>query len=356
MIGRVFQEDLNNIISDCNIPFCEMHGASVLITGATGLIGSALVHTLIAANEKYDLKLNIIGNGRNSKKGEDLRKHGMDSFVNGDIRKPLPDWILPTSVDYIFHCAAITKSTDMVSKPVYVMETTVDGTQNTLDLARSRNCKSFVYLSSMEVYGQTGLNEVKESDLGYLDLSNPRASYPESKRFCEVLCTAYARQYDIPVKIARLAQTFGAGTPQDDTRIFAQFARSAMSGDDIVLHTKGKSTGNYCYISDTIRALLLLLFKGENSQTYNVSNPDASMTICAMAEVVAKEICSGRIKVKFEIPDNVVKLGYAPESSQRLRIDKIKKLGWQPRYGLTEMYRRLLADWKDIQLKGEMYE
>jgi nucleoside-diphosphate-sugar epimerase len=234
----------------------------------------------------------------------------------------------------------------MAAKPVEVMTTAVDGTYNMLELARKRHCKSFVYLSSMEVYGNTELGEVCETDLGSLDLLSPRTCYPESKRFCEMLCTAYASQYGVPVKTARLSQTFGAGTPKDDTRVFAQFARSAIAGEDIILHTEGKSRGNYCYLSDTIRALMLILLTGENKQTYNVSNPDASMTVREMAELVAGEVCKGRVRVKVEIPPGAEKLGYAPYSGYKLNADRIKRLKWQPKYGLKDMYERLIADWQ----------
>lgn len=347
LANSVLNEDIEQIISDSHLPWREMADTSVLITGATGLIGTALVRVLAAARQKYRLNLTLIGNGRSSAKGERLmRDYGLDVFRSGDIRQFLSTEAIPAKVDYIFHCAAITKSADMVAKPVDVITTAVDGTKNVLELAKERRSISVVYLSSMEVYGQNLLGQVQETDLGYLDLSNPRSSYSESKRLCESLCAAYFAQYGVPVKIARLAQTFGAGTPQADTRVFAQFARSAMAEENIVLHTEGRSRGNYCYLADVVRGLLALLLCGTNGQAYNIANPEASMTIREMAELVASEVGQGRIKTVVEIPSDIEKRGYAPAVGFKLNIDKLKALGWHPRYGLADMYKRMIADWQ----------
>lgn len=350
MISEVFREDIYQIVSSAAISWEVFKSATVLITGATGLVGSALVHTLSFANSKHGLDLRIIAHGRNASKCEALSQDCGVEFVCGDIRKPLLALFIADKVDYIFHCAAITKSADMVAKPAEVIDTATDGTRNALELARTKRSRSVVYLSSMEVYGQTALKEVTEADLGYLDSSNPRSSYPVSKRLCESLCNCYFEQYGVPVKIARLAQTFGAGTPKDDPRVFAQFARSVINGENIVLHTEGKSRGNYCYIGDTIRGLLLLLLRGNNGEIYNIANIDASMTICEMARLVANEVCGGKVSVVVDVPPDIAKCGYAPDVGFRLNADKIKKLGWAPRYGLAEMHRRLLADWQEAQV------
>jgi nucleoside-diphosphate-sugar epimerase len=343
---EVIAADIYSILSDTNIPWDEMKDSVVLVTGATGLVGGALVRTLSAANKKYGLGMRIIGHGRNAEKGDALSKEFGIEFVNGDIRRHSTLSDIVDRLDYVFHCAAITTSADMISKPLSVLTTSFEGTKNVLELAQNKQCKSFVYLSSMEIYGQNDLQEICEKDLGYLDLSNPRSCYPESKRFCEMLCVSYAVEWSFPVKIARLAQTFGAGTPKDDTRVFAQFSRSAMAGENITLHTEGKSRGNYCYISDAMRGLLTILLKGENGESYNIANPEASKTIREMAELVANDICGGKIEVVVNIPDDVASRGYAPNVGFILNVDKLKNLGWKPMHGLVDMYKRLIADWQ----------
>lgn len=341
------KQDLHEIVTDTNITWGAFKNSVVLITGATGLVGGMLVRTLSLANEYHNLNMRIITSGRNQEKGEKIKHECNAKFFNGDIRNSDLFFGINGNIDYIFHCAAITKSADMVARPVDVMTTEIDGTRNILNLAQKKGCKSLVYLSSMEVYGQGLQGETDETKLGYIDLSNPRSCYPESKRCCEMLCVSYSKQFNLPVKIARLAQSFGAGTPKDDTRVFAQFARSAINGENIILHTEGKSRGNYCYISDSVCGLLTILLRGKNGEVYNVANPDASVTIREMAELVADGIFNEKIKVVVNIPNDVAKLGYAPTVGYRLNADKLVSLGWNPKLKLNEMYLRLLEDWHD---------
>lgn len=344
-----FQKDIEHIIRDGRLPWSRLQGASLLITGATGLIGSVLLRVLRAASDRYGLHLYIAGMGRNKEMIPRLtEEYGADCVIHTDIREPFPSEALPECVDFIFHCAAITKSSDMVANPVGVITTAILGTQNILELARRKKCRGFVYLSSMEVYGQTELLEVRETDLGYLDLTNPRSSYPQSKRLCESLCAAYAAQYGVPAKIARLALTFGAGTPnrEDNQRVAMQFARKAMANEDIVLHTPGNSLANCCYTTDAVSGLLYILLKGNSAEAYNVANPKASMTVREMAETVVNEVCGGKNNVVVDVPEDIAKRGYAPDRGHRLNADKLMALGWQPRYGIKEMYERMVADWK----------
>ena len=147
----------------------------------------------------------------------------------------------------------------------------------------------------------------------------------------------------MPVKIARLAQTFGAGILPGENRVFAQFARSAIKGEDIVLHTKGLSEGNYCYTRDCVTGLLTILLKGTDAAAYNVSNPAAHTTIVEMAVLVAEKIAGGKIKVVFDIPqDNA--FGYAADTKMKLNSDKLQALGWKPEVGLEEAYQRMINE------------
>ena len=159
----------------------------------------------------------------------------------------------------------------------------------------------------------------------------------------ELLCKCYASEYNLPVITARLAQTFGAGVPKNENRVFAQFARSAMNGADIVLHTKGESVGNYCYTQDVIKALLLILKRGKSGEAYTVVNEETTRTIAEMAKMVADKFSGGKSKVVFDIPkDNLY--GYAPETKMRLSASKLSALGWIATVNLEEMYRRMLPD------------
>ena len=335
----VLEEDLK-YIANYSLPYEEMKETTVLVTGATGLIGVSIVRALVAIGD-----IKVIAHVRNREKAEEiygaLLQKNVELYVD-DITKEIN---ASEDVDYIFHCASITTSKTMIEKPVETICTSVEGTKNILELAKNKKSKSVIYVSSMEMYGAfNNLNhDVTEKDLGYVDNLKIRSNYPESKRLCENMCIAYMSEYNIPVKIARLAQTFGAGILPGENRVFAQFAKSAIKGKDIVLHTKGMSEGNYCYTRDCITGLLTILLKGKNGEAYNVSNPESHITIADMAYMVADKIAEGRIKVVFDIPSEN-KFGYAADTKMKLNSSKLQALGWKPEIGLEEAYKRMILD------------
>ena len=251
-------EDLKYIADYNDLPYEEMGNSTVLVTGATGLIGVSLVRALLAIG-----KIHVIAFVRNIEKAKKIYAEAMNSnleFIVGDITSKIQ---INKSIDYIIHCASVTTSKIMVDSPVETLFTAIDGTRNVLELAKDKRVRSVVYVSSMEMYGsfESNVHDITENDLGFIDPLKVRSNYPESKRLCENMCVAYLSEYDVPVKIARLAQTFGAGILPGENRVFAQFARSVITQKDIVLHTKGQSEGNYCYIRDCVIGLLTILLK-----------------------------------------------------------------------------------------------
>lgn len=345
MLSSTLQEDLQ-FIANYSLPYEKLYGKTVLVTGATGLIGVSIVRALLAIGG-----INVIALVRNEDKAKiiyvDFLENTYLKIYVGDV---LNEISVEESVEYIFHCASVTVSKQMVEKPVETLMTSVEGTKNILNFSIEKRCKSVVYISSMEVYGTFGVSkEVKETELGYIDNLKVRSNYPESKRLCENMCIAYLSEYGIPVKIARLAQTFGAGILPGENRVFAQFARSAMAGTDIVLHTKGLSEGNYCYIRDCVTGLFTILLKGLDGEAYNVCNPQTHTTIAEMADMVARKIANGKIQVMFDLPvENV--FGYASDVKMKLNSDKLQKLGWKPEVNLEEAYRRMISDMAETNL------
>lgn len=331
-----FEEDLLKLSGYINEN--DFSDSKVLITGTTGLIGSICTKAFLRSD-----RITVYGLARNQKKAEEM--FGKDfkkiNFIFQDISEAIPDNI---ECDYIIHTANTTTSKIFMTNPVEVIHSIYCGTKQVLDYGLKHKVKGVVYLSSMEVFGQIkSTDRLTEEQLGYIDIQNIRSCYSEGKRMAELLCKSYAVEYGLPVRIARLAQTFGAGVPDSDNRVFAQFARSAVRGDDIILHTKGLSMGNYCYTADVVRAILLLLKKGNDGEVYTVVNEETTRTIAEMAQLVAKEFSDGKSKVVFDIPEDNI-YGFAPDTGIKLSAAKLRDLGWTPEVNLLDMYRRMIDD------------
>ena len=338
------QEDLTKLSNE--LEKRRFGGHTVLITGSTGLIGSLCVKAIAQYNASHIDSITVIALARSADKvhdvfADELEEERLDKiqFIYQDICESIP---CDLHCDYIVHTANSTTSKYFISNPVEVIESIYTGTKRVLEYAAQGHVKGIVYLSSMEVFGQVDAEaRICENQLGYLDIHNIRSCYSEGKRLAELLCTSYESEYQLPVRIARLAQTFGAGVHKTENRVFAQFARSAIRGEDIVLHTKGQSIGNYCYTADVIRALLLLLMEGKNGEAYTIVNEETTRTISDMAQMVAQSFSDGKSKVVFDIPEGN-QFGYAPDTKMRLSAEKMRSLGWVPEVNLKEMYQRML--------------
>lgn len=330
--------DIESIIKDSSM-FFPLANATVLITGATGLIGSMLMRTIYAANEKYRLNINLIGMIRNSEKAQE---------VFGDLYRQLRFVkTLDDSYNYIIHTVSPTTSKFFMEYPVETIKSSVKSTMEILEVAKASGA-SLVYLSSMEQYGVPCEQEqvMTEDKIGVIDHLNIRSSYSESKRLCECLCASYAEEYGVHVKIARLAQTFGAGISSTDNRMPMQFARAAADGKDIVLHTEGKSYSNFVYLTDALTGILTILEKGGKGQAYNICNDTETRTVREIAELVCDQVARGKTKVMLDIKDN---MGYAPDVKMYLNSDKLRNLGWKAEVGMVEAYKRLSEYLEDNQ-------
>ena len=311
---------------------------TVFITGATGLIGKAVVSRL--ASESGDIR--IIACVRNEEKAKRIFsdfKDRIELFVSDIKDLPRKDM----GVDYIIHGASITDSKSFVKRPVEVIEETVGGTKAVLDFARVNPVKSFVFLSTMEIYGTSSHDDkIYETSSNNLDSMSVRSCYPIGKRLCENMCAAYCSEYAVPTKVVRLTQTFGEGVEYGDKRVFAEFARCVIENRDIVLKTKGETERNYLYVYDAVDAILTVLQKGENGEAYNAANEETYCSIYEMARMVASKCADNKINVKID-ESNVKELGYAPTLKMNLSCEKLKGLGWKAEVNLETMFARLIS-------------
>lgn len=340
---KVFQEDLEQLSGINYIPWDKLQEKTILVTGATGLIGYTLVCALLHVSEQNALNLKVIALVRNKERAmqkyAELMKDGCNlTFVEGHIER-LP--FINEEIHYIVHGASQTASAAFIKNPVETINTAIDGTKNILELARCRKILSMVYLSSMEAYGAP-IDEmpVSENAGAYFDSMSVRSCYPESKRMCEALCAAYTSEYDVPAKVIRLAQTFGPGVNKDDERVFADFARRALNNEDIVMNSLGDSGRMYLYTMDAVTAILVVMLRGENGHCYNAANKDTYCTIKEMAELVSHVLSGGRSGIKIRVDEEKIKK-YSPSHKLRLNTSKLEGIGWNARYSLSEMYDRM---------------
>jgi UDP-glucuronate decarboxylase len=339
----VVRQDLDRIGAAPYIPWQALHGQTVLVTGATGLIGSSLVKALLWYDAASDADLRVLALTRDRTRAEatfaqPLAAGAPLTFVEGDVA----GLNLETQVNLIIHGASVTSGQDYVRHPVRTIRTTVGGTERILEIAREHDVESVVYLSSVEVYGAPdGSRRIAESDLCGFDPMVVRSSYPESKRMAEAMCCGYAAEFGVHAKVLRPTLTFGPGIAYDEARVFASVARSALSGRDLVLHTPGESERSYLYTADAVTAILAVLLEGQDGQAYNAANEDTYCSIRSMADLVARTCGPAPVAVRVEAQDGTST--YPPTLKMDLDTAKLQALGWRPTVGLEEMYRRMIA-------------
>lgn len=338
-MNRVIEQDLNSIANDKDIDWTQLKNKTVLITGATGLIGSIMVKAINLRNIRYNDNIKmvlLVRNKENAQKsflGIGNTIYIENSVENADLSQ------VKTNIDFIIHAASPTKSKFFVENPVETLNTAVLGTKKILDIARNKKVQSMVYLSSMEMYGTLDDKKVTEDKLGYINPLDVRSSYSEGKRMCELYSYSYCSEYGVPVKIARLAQTFGAGINKNENRVFKYFLDCIINNEDIVLKSHGSTISNFVYTTDAIKGILAVLLNGRDGEAYNIVSDNLNMTILDTAEWLAEKYGKGNTNVRIEIPEG--QSAFAPDNRMILANDKIKVLGWKPEYDLKDGYSRL---------------
>lgn len=346
---QLYKEDMIQI-NHIQIPWNKINGKTILITGGSGLIGSTLVDALIFRNEMQQANINIWILGRYEKTILDRFGKYLDKQYFHYLKQDVSEKInVDSSIDYIIHGASKGDPYSFVHDPVGVMNANYIGMYQVLELAREKRVEKVLFISSGEVYGiKTKENEttvfsekigLKESEYGYVDILSPRSCYASSKRAAETLCESYKIQYDVNISIARPCHTYGAAMLDSDNRVIGEFIRKAIKHSDIVMKSNGIQKRSYCYVSDTVSALLHILLLGDNGEAYNIANSNSIITIKELAELIAQKV---EMKVIFEIPEEIEKKGYSDIVNAVLDASELEGLGWNPKYGILEGIERTM--------------
>ena len=331
------------------IEWDKLEGVSIMISGASGNIGSFLIDVLM----KKNLGCRIYALGRNEKKAKErfssYWEDGNFIFLPGDINEGVQ---LPSeeNVDYIFHAASNTHPKAYATDPIGTVTTNIIGTNQLLRFGMQHHCRRFIFASTVEVYGENrgDTDYFEESYCGYIDCNTMRAGYPESKRCGEALCQAYLAQEHMDIVIPRLSRTYGPTLLGTDTKAISQFIHKGVAGEDIVLKSEGTQLYSYSYVADAVAGVLYVWLRGEMGAAYNIADLDSDIALKDLAKIIADY--AGK-KVVFELPDAVEAAGYSKATKAILDASKLRNLGWKARYSMKEGLERTIDILKEMDAR-----
>lgn len=337
---------IKDILQTCEIelPWNKLQDRSLMLSGATGLIGSFMVDVILEKNIKDSLNCTVYALGRNEEKARSRFLKFSDDphfiFIPYDVKQPLVRDDIGT-VDYILHLASNTHPMLYATDPIGTITTNIIGLQNLLDFAVKHNSSRFAFASSNEIYGENrGDVEFFDEDYcGYINCNTLRAAYPESKRCGEALCQAYKSQKGLDVVITRFTRSYGPTMIMSDTKAISQFIRKGIAGEDIILKSEGTQYYSYTYMADAVSGLLWILLAGESGEAYNIADEHSDIRLKDLAAIIAG--IKGK-KVVFEFPDAVEASGYSKATKARLDGQKLKALGWKPMYDIKSGMERTI--------------
>lgn len=311
----------------------DIQNKTFFVTGATGLIGMN-VSRYLCRNGAH-----VVCAARSEAKARKLDFFDAADWVFGDMSLP---YAYDGNVDYIIHTASPTDSQYFIDHPVETINDTLLAMNHILNFAKAKAVSGFVFTSSLEVYGIcTEDRFLRENEYYGIDCTNVRNSYAEGKKLLECLAVSYCREYAVPVKIVRLCQTFGHGVTKEDNRVFAQFARSVLQGNDIVLATRGETKRSYCSVDDAVRGILTVLLNGESGEAYNIASDHTYCSIYDMAKAFAKGT-STKVIVREERNNK-----YLPTIQFGLDTSKAKEIGFVSNDDLESMISKFLAYYQE---------
>lgn len=331
--------------AELDLPWDKFENRSILISGATGLIGSFLVDVFMYRNANQKMNCHVYALGRSEKKAKErFLKYWEDdnlSFLAYDVNLPFVRDDLD-KVDYILHLASNTHPLSYATDPIGTITTNVIGLKNMLDFAVIHKAERFAFASSNEIYGENrgDVELFDEGYCGYIDCNTMRAGYPESKRCGEALCQAYMKQKNLNVVIPRLTRSYGPTMLKSDTKAISQFIKKGISKENIILKSAGTQYYSYTYVADAVSGLLTVLLKGVTGEAYNIADEKSDIMLKDLAKVIAYD---AETEVVFELPDALEASGYSKATKARLDGSKLKQLGWVMKDDIQSGIRKTLA-------------
>ena len=343
-MNEIIKEDISRIINQ-DINWDKLRNSTVLITGASGMLGVYFVYTLLLLNEEKHYDIDIICAIRNEKKlPKQIKNNSKVKIYIHDVSNP---FIINDKVDYIIHSASPASPLIMKNDPVGTVAANSLGAFYTLSLAKEKKSKGYLFISSREIYGQPNDEQdyFTEETYGFVDPLDPRSCYPEGKKVAETMCSAFHAQYGINTKIARLAHTYGPGMSIYDGRVQADFLKNVINNEDILLKSDGSSIRTYTYVGDAVAGIWRAFLNGKEL-VYNIGDENAKVSIRELAELLINIEKEKKLKLIFEIEEK--KLGCAPFTKGILSSKKIRELGWRPQNTIEEGFSRTIKYLKTI--------
>lgn len=331
-----------------DLPWQQLSGERVLVTGAGGFLGAYLVRTLLALHAlgKVDRPVQVVAMVRDvdrarQRLGDVLALPGLELLAWDLNQVAVPDI---QGCNLVLHAASQASPRYYGIDPVGTLLPNAVGTAALLQaLQRSPQPKGLLFVSSSEVYGAVaGDVTLAETDLGTLDPATVRACYAESKRLGETLCVAWHQQHRIPTYIVRPFHTYGPGLQADDGRVFADFVFNVLRGENIVMKSDGAARRAFCYASDAVAGFFTVLLKGQAGVPYNVANPAAELSVMELAELMVGLYPERRLAVERHAPTGGN--AYLASAFSRLvpDVQRLMQLGWSADIGPAQGFRRMI--------------
>ncbi|MGE0607145.1 MAG: NAD-dependent epimerase/dehydratase family protein [Pirellulales bacterium] len=356
-VENVLNDDLEHICAHLSDEFRELAGSNLLITGGAGFLGYYLVqgalHWNASAEPARQIAVTVFDNYARGLPDwlSQLSGNPKLKLVKHDCIQPLPSEM--GDFDYIIHAAGIASPTYYRQHPLETMDANINGLRYLLDYARARQdsprpVRGLLFFSSSEIYGDPPADKIPTAEdyRGNVSCTGPRACYDESKRYGETLCVTFARQYGVPVKMARPFNNYGPGLKITDRRVLPDFARDVLNGRPIVMLSDGAPRRTFCYAADAIVGYYKVLVRGRPGEAYNIGIDQPEISMAELAEHVvaaARELFGYEGRVIRQASDEKE---YLTDNPLRRCPDLAKsrrELGYNPSISLEDGLRRALA-------------